>query len=172
MATKAVAGTLGLSPETSEDDLSAAVACASPDDLLKLKQADFEFKTKMKELDVDLERIASEDRSSAREREKTVRDRIPGVLSIFLTIGFFGVFACMLWRNPPPGSKDVLNVMLGSLGTGWIRMLAYYFGSSAESVEKNVILDKVIGNGKSNVVPSCAKFYICWKFGATACYTG
>ncbi len=126
-----------------EDDL-AAVTGATPDDLLKLKQADFEFKTKMKELDVDLERIASEDRSSAREREKAVRDRIPGLLSIFLTIGFFGVLACMLWRNPPPGSKDVLNVMLGSLGTGWITMLAYYFGSSAGSLAKNAILDKFI----------------------------
>ena len=46
----------------------------------------------------------------------------------------------MMYQAPPEGSRDVLNIMLGSLGTGWVTMLAYYFGSSAGSARKDAML--------------------------------
>ena len=51
-----------------EQELAEAAARATPEQLLALKQAEQDFAVKMRELDIDLERIANEDRSSARNR--------------------------------------------------------------------------------------------------------
>lgn len=42
----------------------------------------------------------------------------------------------------PVASRDVLNIMLGSLGTAWISIIAYYFGSSNGSSRKTELLAK------------------------------
>jgi hypothetical protein len=60
----------------------------------------------------------------------------PGIAA-FVTFGFFGLLFYMLKYDVPPANKDVLNIMLGSLGTAWITIVSYYFGSSSGSAEKN-----------------------------------
>src|SRR5437879_6583749 len=85
MAVQAIGGALGLS-DTTEDKLSAALAGAKPDELLKLKQADQEFAEKMKSLDIDLAKLEVEDRTSARQLVIQGRARTPAVLSYFVVI--------------------------------------------------------------------------------------
>jgi hypothetical protein len=128
MAVTAAASALGLSDATQES-VANALAGAKPSDLLALKQADY-----------DLDRIAAGDRDSARQREINVKDRIPAVLAIGVTSGFFGILTFMLLHEVPASSKDVLNLMLGSLGTAWISVMSYYFGSSSGSVRKDAML--------------------------------
>ena len=82
---------------------------------------------------LDRDTLAAAERDSARKREMAVRDKIPGILAIGLTVGFFGLLGWLVAHEPPAGSRDILNIMLGSLGTGWVTMLAYYFGSSADT---------------------------------------
>ena len=53
---------LGLPADSSEKDVSKAMAAATPDQLLALKQADQDFAVRMRELDIDLEKIAASDR--------------------------------------------------------------------------------------------------------------
>lgn len=139
MAVGAIGKIFGLDSATQEQ-VANAIAGASPADLLKLKQAEIEFKQRMAELEVDVERIAVGDRDSARQREMTVRDKMPATLAIGVTAGFFGVLAFMLTQEVPAGSKDVLNIMLGSLGTAWIQVMSYYFGSSSGSDKKTAII--------------------------------
>ena len=100
----------------------------------------------MENLLVEREKVAAGDRASARAREMAVKDYIPGILAIFLTAGFFGLLGWMMYEAPPDGSKDILNVMLGSLGTGFITMLAYYYGSSASSAQKTTAMAQAINN--------------------------
>ncbi len=59
------------------------------------------------------------------------------VIAAAVTTGFFGLLFYMLKFNVPPANKDVLNIMLGALGTAWITIVSYYFGSSSGSAEKN-----------------------------------
>lgn len=139
MAVGAIGKIFGLDSATQEQ-VANAIAGASPADLLKLKQAEIEFKQRMAELEVDVERIAVGDRDSARQREMTVRDKMPATLAIGVTAGFFGVLAFMLTQEVPAGSRDVLNIMLGSLGTAWIQVMSYYFGSSSGSDKKTAII--------------------------------
>ena len=57
MAMKVVAEVLGLPGDSSEKDVAKAMASATPDQLLALKQADQDFAVRMRELDIDLEKL-------------------------------------------------------------------------------------------------------------------
>ena len=98
----------------------------------------------MENLFVEREKIAAGDRDSARQREIAVKDFTPSALALFLTSGFFGLLGWMMYESPPPASRDILNIMIGSLGTGFITMLSYYFGSSAGSANKDKTIDSVL----------------------------
>jgi hypothetical protein len=142
----ALAKVLGVPDASAGDDtaLAAAVQGATPDQLLALKKADQDFQIQMTELGFkDQEAIAAinaGDRASARDREVATKDWTPKALAISITIGFFGLLYYLLRHEPPQGSRDILNIMLGSLGAAWMGVVTYYFGSSAGSDRKTEIL--------------------------------
>lgn len=139
LAVGAIGKIFGLDSATQEQ-VAQAISGASPDDLLKLKQAEIEFQQRMAELEVDLVRISAADRDSARQRQIQVRDTTLPILAMSVTGGFFGVLMFMMVQEVPSASKDVLNIMLGSLGTAWIQVMSYYFGSSQGSSKKDALL--------------------------------
>ena len=138
MATRAISEALLGKHDGSEQELAEAAAKATPEQLLALKQAENDFAIKMRELDIDLERIANEDRDSARNREVATKDWTPRILAGLITVGYFGALFYML-RNglPQHGGSEAMLVMLGTLGTAWGGVVAYYFGSSAGSKAKD-----------------------------------
>jgi hypothetical protein len=145
MATKVITDALlGAGVEEATDDMLAdAVRTASPDALIKLKEADLQFKRDMARLEIDLEQIAAGDRASARQREVSTGDVwTPRMLAGGVTLGFFGVLTWLLSAGIPPNGGEALLVMLGSLGTAWAGIIAYYFGSSAGSRHKSDLLAK------------------------------
>jgi len=103
-----------------------------------------QFEQKMAEIEANaqqaLERIAMEDRASARQREVQVKDRTSAYLAYGITLGFFGVLLYMLTQPVPPTGHDALLVMLGSLGAAWTAVVSYYYGSSAGSDRKSQLL--------------------------------
>lgn len=147
-AVMALEGAFGLNTagdtKDKQDALVAAISGATPDQLLAMKQADQNYAIRMQELgfkDVEsLEALAAGDRDSARKREMDIKDNTPKILAYAMTIGFFATLAFMLFANVPTGSRDLLNIMLGMLGTSFVSVIAYYFGSSAGSSEKTKLL--------------------------------
>lgn len=117
----------------------------SADQIASLKLAEIEFQKFLEANKIELAKLDVEDRASARAREVAVKDWIPGLLAILLTAGFFGVLIYMLQFGTPVSGRDALLVMLGSLGTGFANVLAYYFGSSSGSSAKNAIIER-LGN--------------------------
>jgi len=144
MATKAISEALLGKPDGSEEELLQAAAKATPEQLLALKKAENDFAIQMRELDIDLERIASEDRDSARNREIKTKDWTPKILAGGITVGYFGVLFYMLTHGlPTTGGSEAMLVMLGTLGTAFGGVMAYYFGSSAGSKEKTEALNRM-----------------------------
>jgi UDP-N-acetylmuramyl pentapeptide phosphotransferase/UDP-N-acetylglucosamine-1-phosphate transferase len=87
-----------------------------------------------------LEAIAAGDRANARDREVKTKDWAPKALGIAITLGFFGLLFFLLRHEPPEKSRDILNIMMGSLGSAWIGVVTYYFGSSAGSARKTELM--------------------------------
>lgn len=145
MAVSALGDALGLS-DKSESAIKQALSGVTPEQMLAVKNADQAFQIKMQELGFanlkDMEQIAESDRDSARKREVDVKDNTPKILAYFITLGFFSILAFMLFNEVPVGSKDVLNILLGSLGTAWIAIVSYYFGSSNGSARTTELLSK------------------------------
>ena len=136
-AVQALCNVFGISgDQKSPDNLLQAINGATPEQLLALKEADNKHSEFMAQLGFknieDLEQLATSDRDSARRREEVVKDRTPRNLAYLLTIGFFGLLGTLIFGpDLKPGAMDIVKIMTGSLGTAWITMIAYYYGTSA-----------------------------------------
>jgi len=140
VAVKTLSSALFGHEDGTEEQISAAMASASPEQLSAIKKIDADFKTRMKELDIDLERIAAGDRDSARQMQRETRDWTPKALAFFITFGFFGALIWIMVFGIPQTGTEVLLMMLGSLSTSWTGVVQFYYGSSAGSKAKNDLL--------------------------------
>ena len=143
LAVGAAADALGLSEKT-EGALKAALSGVTPEQMLALKTADQQFALRMQEMGfkqvADLEALAAGDRKDARDMQKTTRSPVPAVLSIAVTLGYFGVLLGMLSGSLKVEDSQALLLMLGSLSTAWAMIMAFWFGSTAGSAEKSKLL--------------------------------
>lgn len=145
MAVQSVATALGLTPEQAKDpaQIVAAVNGMTFEQMTALRKADQEFAEKMKELDLEPEKLANADRADARVMQTKLDDWVPKALAIAVTVGFFGLIGILCRYTIPPENIRVVDVMLGSLGTGFLTVLAFYFGSSASSHAKDETIGKL-----------------------------
>ena len=145
MAVDAAAKALGLS-ESTVNAVKGAISGATPEQMLALKQADQAFALQMQSLGFqqvkDLEAIAANDRSSAREMQKITRSPVPALLSYVVTIGYFGILIGMMTQWLKVSDSQALLIMLGSLSTAWGMVMAFWFGTTASSREKTEIMAK------------------------------
>jgi ABC-type Na+ efflux pump permease subunit len=143
MAVGAAADALGLSEKT-EGALKAALFGVTPEQMLALKTADQQFALRMQEMGfkqiTDLEALAAGDRKDARDMQKMTRSPVPAILSIAVTLGYFGVLLGMLSGSLKVEDSQALLLMLGSLSTAWAMIMAFWFGSTAGSAEKSKLL--------------------------------
>lgn len=144
MAVKAVSSAVLGKQDASEDEIAQAITAGGPDVLQKLRAADQQFQLDMKKLDIDLEKISSDDRASARDREKSVKDKTPAIIAFASFAGFFGVLVALIFKEIPTGAKDALMIMLGALGGIVTSITAYYYGSSSGSVAKSKAMDELL----------------------------
>ncbi len=148
MAANAIAPAIGATNlEPSVDGITNAIAAATskdPGTFERLQQAEKDFQVTMAKLGFDsIEKLAeldAADRANARAREIAVKDKIPAALAIGVTAGFFTLLGIFAFHDIPTTSQTILNVLIGSLGTAWIGIVNYYFGSSSGSAKKTDIM--------------------------------
>jgi membrane-bound ClpP family serine protease len=133
LAVTAVSKALGIDEDKVQDVIDSGKLNA--DQIASLKQAEIELQRQAQELGLNFEQLAVQDRASARDLQKETKSLIPPVLSILVTIGFFGILAGLM--SGKIMTSDALMLMLGSLGTAWTGIIAFYFGSSASSQAKD-----------------------------------
>ncbi len=135
MAVKALSSSLGLSDESSEKDISAALQGASPEILAQIQKADQDFALEMERLGVDLERLAVESQDSARDMQKATKSYTVPILAGITVAGFFAVVMWVL-SGKVTLESTLLGFVLGQVSAKAEQVYNFYFGSSAGSKEK------------------------------------
>ena len=141
LAVEALGSALGMS-DASKEKVTGALQAGNMtgEQIAAVKQAEVALVAKLKELDIDLEKVHAGDRASAREMQTTNKSIIPGVLAVLITCGFFGILLGMLTGELSASENAPLMIMLGALGAAWGSVVNFYYGSSASSSAKNELL--------------------------------
>jgi len=137
MAGQILSGLVGGDSAKLED----ALLTQAPETMLALKKLEQEFVLKLEELGVERERISMADRSSAREMAK-VNMKPQMALSGVFTIGYFLIFWWLLADNIELNIRQstMVNVLMGVLTAGVVKILDFWFGSTAGSAMKSQLL--------------------------------
>jgi hypothetical protein len=64
----------------------------------------------------------------------------PQILAVSVTAGFFSLLFLLCFKKAPDANMAMLNIVLGSLGTAWVGVMSYYFGSSQGGRAKDQML--------------------------------
>lgn len=139
MAVSAISKAIGVDPDKVEDLISTNKLTA--EQVVQIKIAEIELQQQAQELGLNFEKLAVDDRKSAREMQATTRSMMPPILAGAVTLGFFSIMILMFFNQIDSNNPAIL-MMLGSLGTAWTGIIAYYFGSSAGSQAKTEMMAK------------------------------
>jgi hypothetical protein len=140
MAVSAISKAIGVDPDKVEDLISSNKLTS--EQIAQIKIAEIELQKQAQELGLNFEKLAVDDRKSAREMQAVTRSWVPPLLAASVTVGFFAILGGMMFGQMSVADNTALTMMLGSLGTAWTGIIAYYFGSSAGSQAKTDLLSK------------------------------
>lgn len=153
VATKAFCDVFGLAGDSvTPDNITAALAGASPEQLQALHDADNKHAEFMQSIGYDhQDKIAQavvDDRNGARDREKTVKDRTPSVLAALAVLVFLALIGAVAFGFEPKQSMQAGFWMLAGAAIAVLKdVYGYYFGSSAGSQSKDATIAAQAGVG-------------------------
>lgn len=143
MAVTAIGSALGVS-EPTQEKIQQALSGATPEDLLKVKQAEQQFQKDMRALDIDLERISASDRDSARKMAVETKAWTPAVLSWLIIVATLGLEGFILVNAVPAQVNDlVAGRILGTLDMAFMTVLTFWLGTSNSSRNKDATISKL-----------------------------
>ena len=126
MAGNVIADVLGV-PNTPKA-IEKAIAEATPEQMLELKKAEQAFEIQLKELDVDVFKLETEDKQDA--RGKFSKDWTARIMGITVVGGFMGYIFLVTLQPPEQNSEALINLVLGYLGGLASAVISFYFGAS------------------------------------------
>jgi hypothetical protein len=138
MAVSAISKAIGVDESKVGDLISNSKLTA--DQIAQVKLAEIELQKQAQDLGLNFEELAVDDRKSARDMQVATRSWVPPLLAASVTLGFFAILGGMMFGRMSVADNTALTMMLGSLGTAWTGIIAYYFGSSAGSQAKTELL--------------------------------
>ncbi len=147
MAASAALNLLGIDAEKGKEELQLeqAIASMTPELAFKLKMAEKNWLTTMRELDLKEEDLHGKDRNSARRMAAKTSIAPQITLSLLYTSGYIAVLYMFLMGEVAIADslKAEFNLVLGVLTAGQVQIMNFWFGSSSGSKEKTSKLAKV-----------------------------
>jgi len=125
-AASMIADALGC--ENNPKAIEKAVQHATPADLAKIKESELEFESKMKELDVDLFALETQDKQDARKH--FAKDWTAKLIGIIMVVFFCSYIAMVTIMPPEQNSMELINLVLGYMGGLVSAVISFYFGAS------------------------------------------
>ena len=126
MAGDAISKVLGC--DNDPVSLEKAIATATPEQLLEIKKVEKEFEAKMKELDVDIYKLETQEKQDARRTFS--KDWTARIIGIAMVGGFLGYIFLVTLQPPEQNSEALINLVLGYLGGLASAVISFYFGAS------------------------------------------
>ncbi|NOU49964.1 hypothetical protein HG263_05365 [Pseudoalteromonas sp. JBTF-M23] len=105
-------------------------------DIAALQQAEYDFSVKMKELGITHDQLYFADKRDARMMQVLTKSNMPAVLTLLLTVGFFGAMTAILIIDLSTERQHLAMFMLGTLQTCWVACVQFYVGTSKSSQDK------------------------------------
>jgi len=144
LAASAVGKALGVDKVSpTPDAIAAAIAGATPEQLAQMKQAEAELQAKLEQMGFqhveELEKLAVEDRESARNMEIATRGRTAPALAWLIVISFLIVVLAVM-RGWGKVEAAFAGTLVGYLAANCNQVVSYYFGSSSGSDRKTELL--------------------------------
>ena len=126
MAANMIAEVLGVpnNPKAIEKGLAEA----TPEQMLELKKAEQDFDLKMKELEVDVFKLETQDIQDA--RGKFGKDWTARIIGVLVVSGFMGYIFLVTLQPPEQNSEALINLVLGYLGGLASAIISFCFGAS------------------------------------------
>ena len=131
MAVKMAAKKLGLPDSATANEIEDLIE-REPEKAVLVKQADSEFKSKIREMEINLESFKTEveDRKSARESFGT--DWTPKVFSILALLLYGSYVMVVTLFEHSQQSETVISLVLGQLSGILGTAAAFFYGSSSK----------------------------------------
>ena len=150
LAAGAVGKALGVSNvDPSHDSIAAAIAGATPEQMLQLQQVEADLQMKMQQLGFEhveeLEKLGVDDRASARNLQMATRSWTLPALAWLIVLSFFFTVAAVL-RGWGKVEEAFAGTLVGYLAANCNQVVSYFFGSSAGADRKTELL----GNKPTN----------------------
>lgn len=137
LALKAVSDVIG-TEVTNEAELATVVEKATPEQMLKLTQANNSFKIRMTELSNELTASELGDLQNAREHHK--QSKMPAIICGFLTVMMAMVVVGLFYETVPEANSKLLYFLLGNIVTAWLSSIAYFVGTTRSSSVKTSLM--------------------------------
>ena len=126
MAANMISEVLGVPND--QKSIQKAIQNATPEQMLELKNAEQQFEVQMKELDVDVFKLETQDKQNARSMFS--KDWTARIIGLFTIGGFLGYIFLVTLQPPEQNSEALINLVLGYLGGLASAIISFYFGAS------------------------------------------
>jgi hypothetical protein len=145
---------LGLGGDAGESDVAAAVASnrLTGDQLVAMRQADVAFQTRMRELDIDIEKLNADtekaylqDVQDARARQVAAKDTMPQQI-LYILLFVYVLEVVLFYFGKMPQDEFVRALMTRAFATvelGLSSAIAYFIGSSRGSKQSGDAVRKI-----------------------------
>lgn len=134
LALKAVTDATG-QDTSDETKLASVVESATPETMLKIKQADNAFKIRMRELDVELDQAELKDQQQARVQHQ--HSWMPSIICVFLTLAVVCFGGALMTVTIPAENVRLIDTLFGSFLTAWLTSISYWVGTTRSSANKD-----------------------------------
>ena len=126
MAGQVLAGVLGCEP--TPQAIETAFETVTPEQLAEIKKAELKFEAKMKELDVDLFALETQDKQDARKH--FAKDWFPKAFATLAIFFSFGYIFLVTLQPPDANSDTITSLVLGNIFGILGALVSFYYGAS------------------------------------------
>jgi hypothetical protein len=140
IAVAAIGSAIGIDAPT-QDKIAKAFTAGqlTPDALEKIKLLELDYQNQERERGFKYAELAFKDVDSARAMQIATHSKMPAVLTVLVTVGFFGILS-LLFFHPELKGNEIVMVMVGQLSAVWAGCVAFYTGTTYGSANKNAML--------------------------------